>query len=178
VITYGKFVYLGAAFAALVLNGCAEPDDPPARAVAATLQAAADDADSGTAGPLCGNGFVDGAEECDPSALGWREVCDANCQRNAYEPCTDSVAECGGNNALCASYAAEVGSQFCADFCKTAADCPVLPGFRAECNLAWCAVLCDFGRCPAGMTCLRDVELLDFAGNSRGSRDVCIVSAQ
>lgn len=96
----------------------------------------------------------------------------------AYEPCDPTLNNCGGNNALCASYVADPGAQFCAPFCQFDALCPVVPGFEAGCNLAWCAVLCNDGVCPAGMACVRDVPFLDFQGNDRGMREVCVTASR
>jgi len=50
--------------------------------------------------------------------------------------------------------------------------------WQPGCNLAWCALLCDDGRCRIGMTCLRGVDFLDFQGNARGERDVCITPSR
>jgi hypothetical protein len=96
----------------------------------------------------------------------------------AYQPCDPSTNECGGNNALCASYTADPSAPFCAPFCQFDALCPVVPGYEAGCNLAWCALLCNEGRCPAGMACVRDVGFLDFQGNDRGPRDVCVTASR
>jgi hypothetical protein len=95
-----------------------------------------------------------------------------------YQPCDPSINNCGGNNALCASYVADPGASYCAPFCQLDAVCPVVPGYEAGCNLAWCALLCNDGRCPAGMACVRDVSFLDFQGNDRGPRDVCVTASR
>lgn len=159
-------------------NGCLEQLDPSesaqaAPAALAPLRYDANGADSGTDDALCGNGVIDSDEQCDPSTPGWSTLCDQSCHRTIYETCEDSTS-CGGANALCASYVAEPSSQFCAPFCRTDLACPVIPGFQAACNLAWCAPLCnDFGQCPNGMACIHDVDFLDFQGNPRGTRSVC-----
>lgn len=162
----------------IALSGCIEQPDASetalaAHAAAAPLKHDAFEADSGTEDALCGNGVIDSNEQCDPATPGWSMLCNQSCQRTLYETC-DETATCGGLNALCASYVAEPGTQFCAPFCQNDAACPVIPGFQAACNLAWCAPLCnDFGQCPNGMACIRDVTFLDFQGNPRGPRSVC-----
>ena len=159
-------------------NGCMEQPDPSAgvrapHAASSALGYAINESDSGTDEVLCGNGTIDSNEQCDPSTPGWSALCDQSCQRTVYENC-DDTASCGGSNALCASYVAQPGTQFCAPFCQTDTACPVVPGFQAACNLAWCAVLCnDFGQCPNGMACIREVTFLDFQGNERDPRSVC-----
>jgi hypothetical protein len=97
---------------------------------------------------------------------------------SAYQPCDPTTNNCSGDNALCASYVADAGAEFCAPFCQFDALCPSVPGYQAGCNLAWCALLCNEGRCPTGMTCLRDVPFVDFQGNDRGPRDVCVTASR
>lgn len=131
--------------------------------------------DAGAPGPsTCGNGRVAWNEECDPAAPGWEQKCDSDCQRKLYEPC-ERTDECPGLNALCAAYGGPPGSMFCASSCETDAACPELPGFRTVCNFAWCAVRCNDGACPNGMTCRRDQPLLDHTGKSRGNGDICVI---
>lgn len=169
-----------AAICFAALSGCVAPSEQSdsARVSNSALRLYTDESDSGTGGALCGNRTLDATEQCDPSVEGWRYLCDAHCKRRVYTPCESSVDDCGGNNALCASYVAQPGSQFCADFCRSDATCPVIPGFAAACNFAWCAVLCsDDGQCPQGMSCARDATFLDFQGKSRGEHDVCVVTS-
>jgi hypothetical protein len=91
-----------------------------------------------------------------------------------YQPC-ESHSECEGSNDNCAAYVATGGHTFCAPFCVDDASCPAVPGFAAACNFAWCAVLCDDGVCPDGMSCQRSVTFVDNTGRSTGTRDVCVV---
>jgi hypothetical protein len=162
------------------LSGCVAPSEPAesTHTFKSALRLDIDDSDSGMEDALCGNRTLDPLEQCDPSVDGWKYFCDEHCKRLAYKPCDSSVDDCGGNNALCASYAAQPDTQFCADFCMSDANCPMLPGFAAACNLAWCAVLCsDDRQCPQGMSCLNGATFLDFEGNSRGERNVCVVTS-
>lgn len=121
----------------------------------------------------CGDGEVADDEECDPMAPEWQELCDDECRRTAYAACA-TPEQCPGLNANCAAYTTLPEQQQCADFCKSDESCPVLPGFRSTCNFAWCAVLCEDGECPNGMTCVHEQSLVDYAGQVKGRADVCV----
>ena len=141
--------YLGLITAySLGLSDCAEQSDE-AHSTQAAISALRDDADDADGGTII-----------------------------PYQPCVPPNDACGGNNALCASYVADPDAGFCAPFCQLDLECPVVPGFEAGCNFAWCAILCDDGRCPVGMACVREVSFLDFRGNERGTRDVCVTASQ
>ena len=131
--------------------------------------------DAGACG--CGDGVVAAAEECDPEAPGWQGRCDASCKRTLYQACA-SPEDCSGLNSNCAAYTNDPGRPFCATYCERDADCPALPGFRAVCNFAWCAVPCDHGACPNHMLCLPDQRVLDHAGTARGEMSVCVIESE
>lgn len=95
--------------------------------------------------------------------------------RESYPPC-DSADECAGPNDNCAAYTSDHEQQFCAALCQSDDECPVVPGYQAVCNFAWCAVVCDGGDCPDGMTCLEQRAVIDSTGASRGSFDVCVTA--
>jgi hypothetical protein len=125
--------------------------------------------------PGCGDGEVGHDEECDPTVDGWQDVCDDHCRRTSYASCSDP-SQCPGENSNCAGYTSELGEPFCADFCASDDACTALPGFRAVCNFAWCALACDEGTCPNGMKCVPDMAWLDTSGQSRGGLDVCVIA--
>lgn len=144
----------------------------PQRAGSALGAAASADCSNGHA-CSCGNGTVEANEECDYADPEWADICDDRCRRTVYEACSNSE-QCFGANARCAAYAAGATESFCAEFCEHDADCLSLPGFTAVCNLAWCIVLCDDGKCPNGMMCIADQAVLDRAGDDAGRFDVCV----
>ena len=124
--------------------------------------------------PKCGDGVLDANEECDPSAEGWAESCDSACKRTIYNHCYVEEGACTKLNQLCAAYVPEPESRFCADYCEHDSECTGLPGFRAQCNFAWCVVVCDDGQCPNGMRCVPNMVLLDHEGDTRGTEAVCV----
>ena len=121
----------------------------------------------------CGDGDVGDDEECDPMAPEWQDLCDESCHRTAYATCA-SPEECPTLNANCTAYTKRPEQQQCADFCESDESCPVLPGFRSTCNFAWCAVLCEDGECPNGMTCVQKQTLVDYDGHPKGGAGVCV----
>jgi hypothetical protein len=124
----------------------------------------------------CGDGQLGADEECDPSVDGWEELCSDSCRRTVYFKCETSL-ECAGLNSNCSGYSREIPGQFCADYCEADSMCPDLPGFRAICNFAWCALRCQDGACPNGMTCIPEQTVLDHEGKHRSSTDICVPSA-
>jgi hypothetical protein len=141
--------------------------------------ASAPDTDAGsdesTSSSVCGDGILADAEQCDPSVDGWADHCGETCRRTSYAAC-DMSSECPGANSNCSAYETTPGTMFCADFCREASSCPVLPGFESRCNFAWCVVLCNDGVCPHGMRCLSGANFLDAQGQSAGTHDVCVVT--
>ena len=93
----------------------------------------------------------------------------------AYEPCTH-YEQCPGLNSNCAAYTTVPEHQFCAAYCDSDDDCPVLPGYAATCNFAWCVLRCDDKKCPNGMTCIEDQTFIDHDGQSKGAGDVCVTT--
>lgn len=103
----------------------------------------------------------------------------SGCDPHAYEPCLADPHACNeaDPNALCASYTSDPANSFCAPFCRTDGECPVVEGFGVVCNFAWCAVLCEDGRCPDGMVCVPSAVVLDWEGRPRTDSDVCVPRA-
>lgn len=95
--------------------------------------------------------------------------------RESYPPC-DSNQECAGPNDNCAGYTSDYEQRFCASLCLADDECPVVTGYEAVCNFAWCAVLCDDGDCPDGMTCVEGRKVIDSTGAERGDFDVCVTA--
>jgi hypothetical protein len=117
-----------------------------------------------------GEASPDGGAALEPSCAST-----AGAERTSYLPCA-RVEECPGLNAFCAGYTASPQQAFCADYCEQDSSCPVVSGFESVCNFAWCALLCDDGQCPSGMTCLEQQHLIDGSGDSKGSHGICVIS--
>jgi len=183
ILIWACWAQVGAtAVAVLTTSACYSPwgdGDPLATRVHIAQRKSGDGsqtADSATTAAICscGDGKVDPDEECDPRAAGWSQACDERCQRTVYEAC-EHTEECPGLNSLCAAYTNAPGL-FCADYCENDAACPLLPGYGAVCNFAWCALRCADGACPNGMSCLRDQAVIDTMGESKGNADICVTT--
>lgn len=165
------------AFVCSVANSFACDTGSPARTGPSTSMRELQQNDDAGIPEGCGDGQLGIHEECDPKVDGWEERCSDACQRTVYVTCETSV-ECAGLNANCAGYNREIPGRFCADYCEGDAMCPDLPGFRSICNFAWCAVRCQDGYCPNGMTCVQDQTVLDHQGKGRGTTDICVPGAE
>ena len=116
--------------------------------------------------------------ECDPEAADWSVACAAPGGAPLYQGCPGGIRECGEvPNTSCASYTQSSANAFCASYCDVDEDCPRPPGYGAACNFVACALLCDDGRCPAGMFCVADFAFIDRDGHARGQKSVCVPDA-
>jgi hypothetical protein len=128
-------------------------------------------ADASAVSPVCGHISAPEPEPCDPNDA----ACAPPGRQALYQSCSGSSDECGDEpNTKCAAYTQLGKNLFCAAYCEDDSACPTLPGFKAACNLAWCALLCNHGACPDGMICIADFPFKDCAGRDRGLKSVCV----
>lgn len=107
--------------------------------------------------PVCGDGVVNGNEECDPAAFGWgSQTCSRDCEVIGYVAC-QQTSDCYPG------YQCDIGGCVPASLagnCTSGALCPTVPGFRqAFCGGfgGSCILRCQLGLCPAGLSC-RDLD--------------------
>lgn len=116
-------------------------------------------------------------DRCDPGVSDVDRSCARPAPQATYESCATGQDVCSADpDAKCAAYTDNPANSFCAAYCESDDDCPTLPGFKAACNLAWCALLCAKGRCPDDMVCVRDLHFRDCVAADRGFLSVCVPS--